>query len=206
MISITKIKICGIKTLDEIAIINEIEPDYIGFVFADSKRKITESTARLLKEALNHKVQSVGVFVKEPMENIIQLCKEGIIDLVQLHGEESIEYIEELRSRIEKPIIYARRLITKEEACAYDEYPVDYLLFDTYVKGVYGGSGKLIDYQQIPMMNKPIILAGGLNSDNVEEAISATKPYCVDVSSGVETEGKKDPGKMHEIVKKVRAI
>lgn len=202
----TKIKICGIKTLDEVAIINEVKPDYVGFVFAESKRKITDSTAGILKEALNQKIQTVGVFVKEPMDNIIQLCNHGIIDLVQLHGEESLEYIEELRSSIENPIIYARRLKSREEACSYEEYPVDYLLFDTYVKGVYGGSGRLIDYHQIPKMSKPIILAGGLNLDNVEEAISAVKPYCVDVSSGVEREGIKDGEKIRQFVQKVRAI
>ena len=201
-----KIKICGLRTLEDIAVINEVQPDYVGFVFAESKRKISKNTARVLKEGLSQKILSVGVFVQEPIQNIVSLCNQGIIDLVQHHGEESFDYITELRSRINQPIIYARRLRTREEAYLYDEYPVDYLLFDTYVQGVYGGSGRLINYRQIPKMNKPIILAGGLNAENVEEVLSTIHPYCVDVSSGVETDGNKDGVKILEFIQKVRNL
>ena len=206
----TKIKICGLKSLEDVAIVNEVMPEYVGFVFAKSKRKVSKELALQMRVALHPKIQVVGVFVKEPMEHIVDLCQEQIIDLVQLHGEETLEYVQELRRKIKQPIIYAKRLAQTGERSKGDlpqeleRFPTDYLLFDTYVKDVYGGSGKLIDYEGVPKLRKPFFLAGGLTEETVVKAIVSVKPYCVDVSSGVETDGRKDCEKIIRFVQQVR--
>lgn len=202
----TKVKICGLTSRQDIDIVNEAKPDYVGFVFAPSRRKVEIEQAKDLKKLLNPDIYSVGVFVQEPLQRIVDICRENIIDCVQLHGEESLEYVKELQKRITRPIIYARRLQPEQAMERFDSYPVDYLLFDTYVKDAYGGSGKLIDYSRIPKIKKPLFLAGGMNSENVSAAITEVHPYCVDVSSGVETEGKKDREKVLRFVQQVRAM
>lgn len=229
----TRIKICGLKSLDDVVIVNEVMPEYVGVVFANSRRKVSKELALQMRVALHPKIQVVGVFVKEPIEQIIELCQEQIIDCVQLHGEETLEYVEELKRQITQPIIYAKRIaqtglmldgqltndrlhneemdIRKEEkvviaeALQLENCPADYLLFDTYVKGIYGGSGKLIDYEGVPKLRKPIFLAGGLTAETVMNAIGSVKPYCVDVSSGVETDGRKDRDKILRFVDQVRS-
>lgn len=205
----TKVKICGLKTLGDIEIVNKALPDYIGFVFADSKRKISKELATLMKQALDQRIQAVGVFVNAPIEQIISLCKEQIIDCIQLHGKESLDYVKELRAKVTNPIIYAKQVkmeSNQAEFAQLEEYPVDYFLFDTYVKGIYGGSGKLINYQEIPILNTPFFLAGGLNITNVEDAVIATHPYCVDVSSGVEIDGIKNEEKVIEFIHRIREM
>lgn len=198
-----KIKICGLKSLEDVAIVNEVMPEYVGFVFAKSKRKVSKEQAIQMRANLDPKIQVVGVFVKEPMEHIIELCSEGVIDCVQLHGEEDLDYVMELKAKIEQPIIYARRLV-QQGVVQFEQWPVDFLLFDTYVKDVYGGSGKLIDYECVPKVRKPIFLAGGLTAETVGAAITSVSPYCVDVSSGVETNGTKDRDKIFKFVEQVR--
>lgn len=199
----TKIKICGLKSLEDVAIINEVMPEYVGFVFAKSKRKVSKEQAIQMRANLEPKIQVVGVFVNEPIEHIIELCSEGVIDCVQLHGEEALDYVLELKAKIEQPIIYARRLV-QQGVVQFEQWPVDFLLFDTYVKDVYGGSGKLIDYECVPKVRKPIFLAGGLTAETVGAAITSVSPYCVDVSSGVETNGTKDRDKIFKFVEQVR--
>lgn len=199
----TKIKICGLKSLEDVAIVNEVMPEYVGFVFAKSKRKVSKDQALKMRGSLDSKIQVVGVFVKEPMKHIIELCSEGVIDCVQLHGEEALDYVLELKAKIEQPIIYARRLV-QQGVVQFEQWPVDFLLFDTYVKDVYGGSGKLIDYECVPKVRKPFFLAGGLTAETVGAAITSVSPYCVDVSSGVETNGTKDRDKIFKFVEQVR--
>lgn len=200
----TKIKICGLTSNEDIEYVNEAMPEYVGFVFADSKRKVSLAQADKLKERLDRSIQTVGVFVKEPMEHIVELCQHEIINCVQLHGEEPMEYVAELRQRIQNPIIYAKRICKGIELSFLDTEFIDYFLFDTYVKGSYGGSGRLIDYEQVPRTEKPLFLAGGLNRKNVKQAIESVHPYCVDVSSGVEMDGKKDLKSILEFVRCVR--
>ncbi|MCL2754275.1 MAG: phosphoribosylanthranilate isomerase [Oscillospiraceae bacterium] len=180
-----KVKICGLWRREDIETINALttKPDYVGFVFAKSKRQVTPEQAAILREALaeqSPKVIAVGVFVNEPIANITALVKAGAIDMIQLHGSESVEneeYIRELKLHTDKPII---RAALSEAA--------DYLLFDAPIPG----AGKVFDWSTIPATKKPFFLAGGLNPDNVAEAITTVKPYAVDVSSGVERGGVKD--------------
>lgn len=201
----TKIKICGLKTLEDVAAVNQVKPDYVGFVFANTKRYVTDAQAKAMREMLLPEIQTVGVFVNEPMEHVIQLCREGTIQMIQLHGDESEAYAKALREKVDNPVIRAIRVQSTQQILAFRNYPCDYFLFDTYKKDTYGGTGETFDRTLIPSINKPFFLAGGLGEDNVQEAIGQCAPYAVDVSSSVETEGNKDVDKIVAFVKKVRS-
>ena len=199
----TKIKLCGLTSLNDIHYANEAMPDYIGFVFAKSKRQIDFQTAAYFKQNLSPDIKAAGVFVNEDMAFIKQLCDENIIDMVQLHGDEDGKYLSQLKQLIDQPIIKAIRIENRFGKLQSD---ADYILFDTFHKNMYGGSGESFDWNLIAGFPIPFFLAGGLNITNIEKAVRLTKPFCVDVSSGVETNGTKDLYKMLEIVKKVRSI
>ena len=202
----TKIKICGLTRKQDILAVNEALPDYIGFVFAGSRRQINEEVALELKELLRPEILSVGVFVNEQIARIKHLCDRGIIDIVQLHGDETPTYIHQLKASISMPIIKAFRVSTSEALKDTMSYPCDYFLLDTYHKKQYGGTGECFDWTVIPKLSKPYFLAGGINSENVSEAIKRFKPYCVDISSAVETEGYKDANKVKGIIQLVRSV
>lgn len=200
----SRIKICGLSRIEDIAAVNEVLPDYIGFVFAESRRQISYEKARLLKDRLNPAIQAVGVFVNEDIGQIVSLCDNGIIDLVQLHGDETVEYVNLLRSLIPNPVIKAVRVRSTEDIMKAEEFPSDYLLLDAYHEDMYGGSGKTFDWSLIKAVKKPFFLAGGIHSDNILDAQSSCQPYCIDVSSGVETDGWKDPEKIRGIVRGIK--
>ena len=199
-----KVKICGLKRLEDVDMVNQYLPEYAGFVFADTSRYVSMDTAKKLREAMDPRIQSVGVFVNEDPDHIVNLCKSGIIQLIQLHGDEEESYIRELRERVVTPVIKAVRVRSTEQILEAERLPVDYLLLDTYVKGIYGGSGKGFDKALIPELQKPYFLAGGLNADNVQENIRLCKPYAVDVSSAVETDKVKDKEKIRDFINAVR--
>lgn len=173
----------------DIAIVNEWKPDYIGFVFADSRRKVEDKQAAYLKEKLHPGIQAVGVFVNDSIEHIATLCEADAIDVVQLHGDESKEYIRELKERINKPIIRAIRVQTEEDIKGGATSQADIILLDAFHPQQYGGTGEQFDIRQISAGYRPYILAGGLTPQNVRSLISELHPYAVDVSSGVETDG-----------------
>jgi phosphoribosylanthranilate isomerase len=200
----TKIKICGLSRKADILAVNEALPDYIGFVFAGSRRQVNEEEALMLKELLRPEILSVGVFVNDELDRIKSLCDRGIIDIVQLHGDESTSYIHQLREYIKNPIIKAIRVSGRDALKDTEVFPCDYLLMDTYHKEQYGGTGESFDWSVIPKLNNPYFLAGGISNANVVEAINCLRPFCVDVSSSVETAGYKDAMKIKEIVRKVR--
>ncbi len=202
----TKIKICGLTRKEDILAVNAALPDYIGFVFAKSRRQISEEKALVLKELLNPMILSVGVFVNDEIKRIENLCNRGIIDIVQLHGEEDATYIHKLREYITNPIIKALRVTDRGLMEDGDTIPCDYLLLDTYQKDQYGGTGLCFDWTVVPKLSKLLFIAGGIGSDNVLDAISKLKPYCIDVSSAVETDGYKDSAKIVELVKLVRSV
>ncbi|MDD6489094.1 MAG: phosphoribosylanthranilate isomerase [Clostridia bacterium] len=201
----TKIKICGLSREYDIDFVNIAKPDFIGFVFAEkSKRKVDFDTALKLKNQLDKNIKSVGVFVNNDMDFILSLVNNGIIDLIQLHGDEDENYILSLKEKTSAKIIRAVRVKTTEDIIKADKLPVDYLLLDTYTKGEYGGSGKKFDWNMIPEISKPYFLAGGLNAENIKKALKVGA-YCLDVSSGAETDGKKDKDKIIKIVNTVRS-
>ncbi len=200
----SKIKICGLSRLCDIEFVNRYKPDYIGFVFAKSKRKVTDEQAKILKAKLNSNITAVGVFVNDSIEHIEFLCKYGIIDVVQLHGDEDEQYIKALKSRISNPIIKAVRVQTTEDILAAEHLPCDMLLLDTYTKGAYGGSGSTFDHTLIPPLKKPFFVAGGLNLENIR-TVSARGYYGLDISSGAETDGFKDENKIKRIIEIIRS-
>lgn len=199
-----KIKICGIKRLEDIEIVNKYNPDYIGFVFADSKRKISHDLAKRLKDNLNSNILSVGVFVNSSKDEILGLFNEGIIEIAQLHGNESEEYIIDIKERTnyELKIINAIEMSQDIDLLKYDKSLADYLLLDSGK-----GSGKTFDWQLIRNdLKKNFFLAGGLNIQNVREAIHECNPYAIDLSSGLETDGFKDEMKIKEIMEVINWV
>lgn len=200
-----KIKICGLTRLQDIAAVNLYLPDFIGFVFAPgSRRRVTPRQALLLKEKLDPRIKTVGVFTNETVPNIAALCEEGIIDLVQLHGDESAEFIRALKEQTPSSVIKAVRVRSKRQILQAQQLPCDLLLLDAYREGQYGGSGRTFDHSLIPPLQKAFFLAGGLNEGNIEQAVLASRPFAVDISSGVETNGVKDEKKIGRIIAAIR--
>jgi len=201
-----RIKICGLSRPADIQMVNMAKPDYIGFVFAKSRRQVDSMTASELKNMLNPDIKAVGVFVNEELDKIIDICRENIIDLIQLHGDETEDYIRKLKAKVNKPVIKAIRISSQNDIKYNECESCDYLLFDTYTKDQYGGSGVSFDWSLIGNAKKPFFLAGGIKEENVLEAIRQTSPYCIDVSSGVETDGYKDFSKIIGIINTVRGV
>ena len=200
----TKVKICGLKRKEDILTVNMLLPDYIGFVFAKSKRQVTLEEVDYLKSFLDPHIQAAGVFVNAPLDVITSLCSSAVIDMIQLHGDEDAEYANELRSRVHQPIVKAVRVETQEQIFKMQNFPCEYLLLDTFTKDQYGGSGHLFDHGLVPEMEKPFFLAGGLTADNVQGCIKKCRPYAVDVSSAVESDGQKDSKKIKEFIERVK--
>jgi len=198
-----KIKLCGLTRQSDIDAVNIANPDYIGFVFAKSRRQINEEKAKQFKQFLSPYIQVVGVFVNEKIEKIINLCNSNIIDMIQLHGDEDNEYIRKLKECVPNKIIKAVRVKESQDVERAIEIVADYILFDTYHREQYGGTGETFDWNLISKVDKPYFLAGGINADNVYEAIKLCNPFCIDISSGVETNGYKDPKKILHIIDKV---
>lgn len=205
-----KIKICGLTRPADIEAANRYKPDYIGLVFAESKRKIDREQARLLKSSLDTGIKAVGVFVGAEPGFILSLCQERIIDLIQLHGDEDERYIEALKNAVDNPIVKAVRVQNSEQILQAERLPCDYLLLDTFVPGAYGGSGVRFDPSVIPAeLKKPYFLAGGLTPEtveNMEHSLYQTAPYALDVSSGAETNGVKDAEKIRRLAESVRRM
>jgi len=201
-----KIKICGLTRQQDIETVNRALPDYIGFVFANSKRRIGGDEAKALKAGLNPFIKTVGVFVNDDVRNIVRLCESGVIDMIQLHGDEDEDYIMRLKNSVPNSIIKAARVKGSDDIKKAMDFSSDFLLLDGYHEGMYGGSGKAFDWSVIPLINKPYFLAGGINSDNIMRALEGCKPYGIDVSSGAETNGFKDPEKIFDIVAAARRV
>lgn len=201
-----KIKICGITIPEEIEYANELLPDYIGFVFARSRRQITAGQAADLKKKLAPGIQTIGVFVNQDLSTIKNLCGMGILDIVQIHGDEDAAYLRALKQETGKPVIRAVRVRSAEDVEKAFALPADYVLFDAYRPDSYGGTGESFDPGLLAGYTMPFFLAGGLNENNIASSIRISRPYCVDVSSGAETDGKKDRIKMRSIINTVRSV
>ncbi len=196
----TKIKFCGLRQEADIRIANELRPDYTGFVFAPkSRRAVTRETAAVLRSMLDPSVPAVGVFVDEDPETVATLLGEGIISLAQLHGREDGAYIARLRRLTDKPIIQAFRIRTREDAEEAERSPADYILLDAGA-----GDGKTFEWDLAAEVRRPYFLAGGLTPENAPDAVGRLHPFALDVSSGIETNGAKDPGKMRAFIDAVR--
>ena len=204
-----KIKICGMRRSEDIEMANRHKPDYIGFVFADSPRKVSYEQAKELSELLSDEIVPVGVFVNEHMKLIVDLFKDGIIEMAQLHGDEDEKYIRNLKDKsIEEtgkqiPVINAIEIKDgadyNDELLKWRDSASDYFILDSGK-----GSGKTFDWSLIDkeseFFKNSIFLAGGLNSENLALAIEEFNPFAVDLSSSVETDGFKDEEKIKEII------
>lgn len=203
-----RLKICGLTRFRDVLSVNEVLPDYAGFVFAESRRGVSHDRARQLRERMDRRIQAVGVFVNAPVEEVLRLTGEDggfapAIDWIQLHGEEDEAYMKRLRYYSSRPVIRAVRMEGRESAVRAAELPCDFLLLDAAAGGKRGGTGTGFDWNMIPELKKPFFLAGGIRAENIRQA-AALGPYGIDVSSGAEKEGKKDRGMMEELDRLLR--
>ncbi len=196
----TKIKICGLFRDDDIDFANILLPDYIGFVFAPSSRRaVTQTQAMRLRKNLDSKIVPVGVFVNHPIDFVAQLLKNGTVSIAQLHGQEDETYIRRLKKETSAPVIQAFKITSSQDIKKACRSCADYILLDNKT----GGSGQRFDWSLIKSVNRPFFLAGGVNNENITEALQIN-PFAVDISSGVETKGVKDFEKMKAFVNTVR--
>lgn len=200
----TKIKICGLRRREDILAVNEAKPDYCGFIieFPSSFRSVTADEVRELVKELDPEIRPVGVFVNAPMELVRTLLDDGTLALAQLHGQEDESYIRELKTYTDKLIIKAFSIKIAEDIEKALQSSADYILLD---QGG-GGTGKTFDWSLIPEIQRPFFLAGGIGASNLGQAIREIHPYAVDLSSSVETEKRKDPMKIRQVVDIVREI
>lgn len=196
----TKIKLCGLSRPCDIETANELKPEFIGFVLAPKVVGMSRPKNGRTETAACSDIKAVGVFVKENPETIANLLNSSIIDIAQLHGGEDEDYIRQLREMTNQPIIKAFRIDTASDIADAECSNADYVLLDSGS----GGTGTVFDWKLIQNIKRPYFLAGGLGLNNVEKAVKMLKPYAVDVSSGIETNGLKDKVKMAEFVAAVK--
>jgi len=196
-----KIKICGLFRNQDIEYANIARPDYIGFVFAESRRKITPEKALELRKKLSPDIKAVGVFVNQDKNFIARLAENKIIDMIQLHGDEDNSYISGLKMLAgDTAIIKAVSVRDSSDIVETEKYNSDFILLDNGK----GGTGEKFDWNLInENIREKIFLAGGINPENISEAVKLN-PYCIDVSSGAETDGFKDRDKIIQLVDAVR--
>lgn len=188
-----KVKICGLMRTEDILAVNAAEADFAGFVFAPSRHQIALKTALALRKQLAPNIQTVGVFVNESIDDILTIYQAGAIDIAQLHGKSTPDEIKQLQQAGLKVIqVFERQSIDLDS-------PADYLMVDSGK-----GSGQILNWQAIPSITRPLILAGGLTPENVNQAVQLVRPDVVDVSSGVETNAVKDPKKITEFIKNAK--
>lgn len=186
-----KVKFCGLKRPCDIAWANELHPDYAGFVFAGTKRRVSDELVADLRRELDPSIPAVGVFVDDEPQHMASLVKKGVIQLIQLHGREDEDFIQQLQTDLDVSIIKAFSIAHQDDVRRALASRADYILLD---QGS-GGTGKAFDWSLLRDLDRPYFLAGGLTPQNAAQA-AALKPYALDVSSGIETDGVKDREKM----------
>lgn len=202
----TKVKICGMQTLEDAKYAMDAGADFIGFVFAPSKRQVTfEQAAGIIKELNTEKTKTVGVFVNPTAEEAAAALKETGLDYIQFHGDEAEALVEQFKERSIKAFPSNSELSNREKF----NYPSKFILIDSPRREFYGGTGTTFDWEsfdQEGLDKSRFALAGGLKPDNIKEAITTFTPALVDVSSGVETDGMKDHKKISEFIKNVKEV
>lgn len=201
----TKVKLCGMFRVDDIAACNLLKPDYVGFInlFPKSHRNIDFQTAMMLRSMLDDSIPSVGVYVNREIKEITPYTLANVVNAIQLHGQESNDYIQQLRAVTPSyvPIIKAFKIRSEDDLKEAEKSLADYVLLDNGT-----GTGETFDWNLIRNFPRPYFLAGGLGPDNLAGAIERFHPYAVDISSGIETNKVKDPDKMEQCVKIVRSF
>ena len=217
-----KVKMCGISKVETIPAIVDAKPDYMGLVFAPSKRQVTVDQAKILVEELhrgyakkygsdtehdkNDTIKTVGVFVNETVDNLVTIANEANLDAVQLHGDEDEAFIQSLKERTNVEVWKAIQIRTAADTEKWIDSSADMLLFDAYHKDERGGTGEVFDWSSLDAFERPFMLAGGIDSTNVARAIRTVRPYGIDISSGIETNGVKDDEKITAFTKIVKSI
>ena len=217
-----KVKMCGISKVETIPAVVEAKPDYMGLVFAPSKRQVTVDQAKTLVEELhrgyaqkygsdtehdkNDTIKTVGVFVNETVDNLVTIANEANLDAVQLHGDEDEAFIQSLKERTNVEVWKAIQIRTAADTEKWIDSSADMLLFDAYHKDERGGTGEVFDWSSLDAFERPFMLAGGIDSTNVARAIRTVRPYGIDISSGIETNGVKDDEKITAFIKIVKSI
>lgn len=223
-----KVKMCGISKVETIPAVVDAKPDYMGLVFAPSKRQVTVDQAKTLVEELHKQyanrynrdaeqysnqtlihqefIKTVGIFVNETLDNLVTIATEVNLDAVQLHGDEDEAFIQSLKERTNVEVWKAVQIRSAADAEAWIDSSADMLLFDAYHKDERGGTGEVFDWSCLDEFERPFMLAGGIDSTNVARAIRTVRPYGIDISSGIETEGVKDDEKIKAFTNIVRTI
>ena len=210
-----KVKMCGISKVETIPAVVEAKPDYMGLVFAPSKRQVTVEQAKILieelhKQCINHYdtkvVKTVGVFVNETLDNLVRIADTANLDAVQLHGDEDEAFIQSLKERTNVEVWKAVQIRSAADVEKWIDSSADILLFDAYHKDERGGTGEVFDWSSLDAFERPFMLAGGIDSTNVARAIRTVRPYGIDISSGIETNGVKDDEKITAFTKIVKSI
>ena len=217
-----KVKMCGISQIETIPAVVEAKPDYMGLVFAPSKRQVTVAQAKTLVEELHKEyakkyssnteqdkddtIKTVGVFVNETVDNLVTIANEANLDAVQLHGDEDEAFIQSLKERTNVDVWKAVQIRSAADAEAWIDSSADMLLFDAYHKDERGGTGEVFDWSCLDAFERPFMLAGGIDCTNVARAIRTVRPYGIDISSGIETNGVKDDEKITAFTKIVKSI
>lgn len=201
-----KVKFCGMKTREDIAIINRYTPDYVGFIFAESKRQVSMQTASDLAKILDEKIKKVGVFVNASLAQIEEIAQKVSLDIIQLHGDEDNEFIKALKNKLDLPIWQAIKVKDIVDIERAKQSIADMILFDAYVKDSAGGTGKSFNWDLLKDFTGEFILAGGINKQNIIRAIRTTKPYIVDISSGIEKDNHKDENEVKTISELLRKV
>ena len=222
---------CGISNVETIPAIIDAKPDYMGLVFAPSKRQVTVEQAKTLVEELykqnvvgnnseveqtepvtsldtasSETIKTVGVFVNETVENLLKIAEEVKLDVIQLHGDEDESFIQILKEQSNVEVWKAVQVRSAADAEKWIDSSADMLLFDAYHKDERGGTGEVFDWSSLDEFDRPFMLAGGIDSTNVARAIRTVRPYGIDISSGIETEGMKDNEKIKAFTNIVRTI
>ena len=196
----TELKICGLSRMEDVIAVNRHGADYAGFVFfKKSKRYIDPYKAGELIEFLRSDIKSVGVFLDEPLDSVISTARISGVEMIQLHGHESEEYVEYVKRTLERPVIKAFKADEEGALEKALHTTADYVLIDSGA-----GTGKKFDWNILKDFKREYFLAGGLDPDSVGEAVSLLEPFAVDVSSGVETDGIKDEKKIESFIKAVK--
>ena len=226
-----KVKMCGISKVETIPAIVDAKPDYMGLVFAPSKRQVTVEQAKTLVEELykqnvvgnnseaeqtesvtsldtasSKTIKTVGVFVNETIDNLLKIAEEVKLDVIQLHGDEVESFIQILKEQSNVEVWKAVQVRSAADAEKWIDSSADMLLFDAYHKDERGGTGEVFDWSSLDEFERPFMLAGGIDSTNVARAIRTVRPYGIDISSGIETNGVKDNEKMKAFTNIVRTI
>ena len=223
-----KVKMCGISKIETIPAVIEANPDYMGLVFAPSKRQVTVDQAKTLVEELHKQygnrysrdevqcsnqtlihqefIKTVGIFVNETLDNLVTIATEVNLDAVQLHGDEDEAFIQSLKERTNVEVWKAVQIRSAADAEVWIDSSADMLLFDAYHKDERGGTGEVFDWSSLDEFERPFMLAGGIDSTNVARAIRTVRPYGIDISSGIETDGVKDDEKIKAFTNIVRTI